>query len=92
MSYAVYSEEGFVGSLATVEGYGQLRKVIQAHAEKGYSLTELLQDGYVTDAKQAKAEVDVILKSQNLAFQSRYMLKRLSQLLGRVQGVAIVHG
>lgn len=92
MSYEMYSEKGYVGRLATVEGWGDILNVAEKY--KLSRLAEFGEHGFSKHPKALHSELAEFLggKPQPCDLITCESLKHLMSLLVSIEEIAIIHG
>jgi len=90
MAYSLCSENGFVGSLASIEGYGDM--ISAANQSLGvYALKEFFARGVTKNPAQVIRDIDSLVAS-SMDSEVRHSFMNLKSLLAKVREVGIVYG
>ena len=90
MSYALYSENGFVDDVATIGGWWVLIQEVAKVRSSG-PLRKFLDDGRTTKIKEVLSDIDFVLPEIKDANTKR-VLEGLKAGLQKVKEVAIISG
>jgi hypothetical protein len=88
MSYFLVSENGYVGDVASINGYAEMCTVVRTIKPYGH-LAEFLNDGQTRDIQEVIRDIEDIVS--HITIQSvRNTLEELKGNLGKVTELAII--
>lgn len=89
MAYNLYSENGFVGQIATITGMQELDEFVQVNPYLP-ALKELVSNGETQRVTELKDDCQKALRAASISPAVRQTVQELSQMLQKVNEIAIV--